>query len=135
MYLLDTNVVSEIRKARPHGGVLAWMAGASDRNLYLSSVTFGEIQVGIENARRSDPARAIELEAWVDDLMSTAQILSPDAPIFRLWAKLMRGRPRDWYEDALIAATAIRHELIVVTRNVRDFHHFDVPLFNPFTPK
>ena len=135
MYLLDTNVVSEIRKTRPHGGVLAWMASAPDRGLYLSSVTFGEIQVGIENARRSDPAKAIELEAWADELMSTAQILSPDAPIFRIWAKLMQGRPRDWYEDALIAATAIRHDLIVVTRNMRDFRHFDVQLLNPFTSK
>jgi toxin FitB len=132
LYLLDTNVVSEIRKARPHGGVLAWMAGASDHSLYVSAVTFGEIQVGIENARRSDPDKAIELEAWADDLMSTAQVLSPDAPIFRLWAKLMRGRSHDMYEDALIAATAIRHELIVVTRNVRDFRHFGVKLLDPF---
>jgi predicted nucleic acid-binding protein len=135
LYLLDTNVVSELRKAKPHGAVLAWLANVPDRSLYVSSVTFGEIQVGIENARRSDPEKAVEIEAWAEDLMSKAQVLSPDAPIFRLWAKLMVGRSQDMYEDALIAATAIRHDFTVVTRNIRDFRHFDVRTFNPFAGK
>jgi predicted nucleic acid-binding protein len=132
VYLLDTNVLSEVRRVRPHGGVLAWLGSVPNTTLYVSAVSFGEIQVGVENARITDPGKAAEIEAWADDLMSKAQIVSPDAAIFRLWAKLMRGRPVELYEDALIAATAIRHELTVVTRNVRDFSQFEVPILNPF---
>ena len=66
MYLLDTNVVSELRKPRPHGAVLAWLHGVDDANLHLATVTLGEIQAGIERTREQDPAKASEIGAWLD---------------------------------------------------------------------
>ncbi len=135
MFLLDTNVLSEVRRAKPHGGVVAWLASVPNSSLFVSSISFGEIQVGVENARKTDPGKAAEIEAWADDLASKAQIISPDAAIFRLWARLMQGRSADLYEDAVIAATALQRELIVVARNVRDFRQFDVQLLDPFAAK
>jgi len=132
MFLLDTNIVSELRRPRPHGAVLAWPEAVEDRDLRLSAVTLGEIQAGIEITRGQDPARAAELESWADRVAESYNILPMDAAIFRLWAKWMHGRPDSVYEDAMIAATARIHGLTVVTRNVRDFAPFDVPLFNPF---
>jgi len=132
MFLLDTNVVSELRKPRPHGAVLAWLNGVEDRDLRLSAVTLGEIQAGIEITREQDDAKAVELESWADRVAESYNILAMDAAIFRLWAKWMHGLPDSVYEDAMIAATARIHGLTVVTRNVRDFARFDVPVFNPF---
>jgi predicted nucleic acid-binding protein len=133
VYLLDTNVLSELRKPRPHGAVVAWVAAAPARDLHVSAVTLGEIQAGIEITRKQDAAKAAQIEAWLDDLGGTANILPMDGDAFRIWAKLMHGRTDDLYEDAMIAATAIRHELTIVTRNLRDFRDFDVPLLNPFS--
>lgn len=135
MYVLDTNVVSERRKPRPHGAVEAWIAAIPDRDLYIAAVTLAEIQAGIEITRRQDAAKAKELELWLDGISRTSNILPMDGETFRIWARLMHGRSDEFYEDAMIAATAIRHELTVATRNVRDFRDFDVPLFNPFTGK
>jgi len=132
MFLLDTNVVSELRRPRPHGAVLAWLNGIDDRDLRLSAVTLGEIQAGIEITREQDAAKASELESWADRVAESYNILPMDAAIFRLWAKWMHGQPDSVYEDAMIAATAAVHGLTVVTRNVRDFAGFDVRLFNPF---
>jgi len=132
MYLLDTNVVSELRRSRPHGAVLAWLGGVDDAQLRLSVVTIGEIQAGIERTRDQDPDRANELTAWLDKVMETYNLLPMDARSFRCWAKLMHRRSDTLYEDAMIAATALTHDLIVVTRNVRDFVPFSVPTLNPF---
>lgn len=132
MFLLDTNVVSELRRRRPHGAVLAWLEAQDDSNLQISAVTLGEIQAGIEITRGQEPARADEIEAWADQLSAAWNILPVDAPVYRLWAKLMHGRSDHLYEDALIAATALVHGLTVVTRNLADFEHFDVRLINPF---
>ena len=132
MYLLDTNVVSEFRRARPHGAVLAWLKGVSDDQLHLSAVTVGEIQAGIENTRDRDPARAAELETWLVQIASTYNVLSMDIAVFRCWARLMHRQSRAVVEDAMIAATAVVHQLTVVTRNVRDFQRFAVPTLNPF---
>jgi len=132
MYLLDTNVVSELRKAKPHGAVLAWIETVADANLFLSAVTLGEIQAGIEITRVQDPAKAEALEAWANQLANTQHILPMDAAAFRLWAKFMHKQSSALYEDAMIAATAKLHNLTVVTRNTRDFGRFTVPLFNPF---
>jgi predicted nucleic acid-binding protein len=131
-YLLDTNVVSELRRARPHGAVLQWLKNQADDDLHLSAVTLGEIQTGIEITREHDPARAGEIEAWADAVAESWNILTVDAPIYRRWAKLMHGKPDHLYEDALIAATALAHNLTVVTRNVADFANFGVRLLNPF---
>jgi len=135
VYVLDTNVVSERRKPKPHGGVEAWIAAIPDRDLHIAAVTLAEIQAGIEITRKQDGAKAKELELWLDGIGATSNILPMDGETFRIWARLMHGRSDDHYEDAMIAATAIRHDLTVVTRNVRDFRDFEVPVFNPFTGK
>lgn len=132
MYLLDTNVVSELRKPKPHGAVLAWFEGLEDTQLHLSAVTIGEIQSGIEITRKQDEAKASEIEAWLEMVAGSYNVLSMDAATFRTWAQLMHRRSDTVYEDAMIAATAKVHGLTVVTRNVADFKPFGVPLLNPF---
>ena len=130
MYLLDTNVVSELRKPRPHGAVLAWLQAADDSALHLSAVTLGEIQAGIELTREQDAAKAAEIEAWADQLAAAYNVLPMDSRTFRLWARWMHRRSDTLYEDAMIAATAGVHQLTVVTRNVADFARFGVPTSN-----
>ena len=132
MYLLDTNVVSELRRQKPHGAVVAWLNGVEDRDLFISSVTIGEIQAGIEMTREQDLERACQLDQWLDLVAGTYNVISMDAGIFRAWAKLMHKTSDTLYEDAMIAATAKVNHLIVVTRNISDFRSFDVKLFNPF---
>src|SRR5262249_32030128 len=126
MYLLDTNVVSELRRVRPHGAVLAWLQDVRDEDLHVSAVTVGEIQSGIEITREQDQAKAAEIEAWLEQVAETYNVLSMDARIFRAWARLMHRRSDDLIEDAMIAATAEVHHLTVVTRNVRDLERFGV---------
>lgn len=134
MYLLDTNVVSELRKPRPHGGVTAWLRTLDQRDIYISAVTIGELQAGIEMTRRQDVEKAKEIEAWVDQVLENWKVLPMDAPAFRIWAKLMHRRSDDLYEDAMIAATAHVHNLKIATRNVKDFKHFGVEIVNPYEP-
>jgi len=131
-YLLDTNVVSELRKPKPHGAVLAWLRELRDEQLFLSAVTFGELQRGIERTRAQNRIKAEEIESWVERLGGAAQILSMDAPCFREWARLMEGKQDHLLEDAMIAATARIHGLVVATRNDADFAQLDVPVVNPF---
>ena len=132
MYLLDTNVVSELRKLKPHQGVVAWVQNVPEETLHLSAVTIGEIQAGIEITREQDAVKADELSAWLDQVARAYNLLPMDAATFREWARLMHRRSDTLYEDAMIAATAQVHGLTVVTRNVSDFRGFDVPLLNPF---
>jgi predicted nucleic acid-binding protein len=132
MYLLDTNVVSELRRPRPHGAVVAWLEGVADADLYLSAVTIGEIQAGIETTREQNAAKAAEIEAWLEQVAQTYNILDMNADVFRAWAKLMHRKSGEIIEDAMIAATAAVHGLTVVTRNIRDFEGLNVPLLNPF---
>lgn len=133
MYLLDTNVVSELRKPRPHGAVVAWVEGVADADIHLCAVTLGEIQAGIEITREQDASKAAELEAWVGQVAASYNVLPMDAETFRLWARLMHRQSDTVYEDAMIAACALRNGLTVVTRNVGDFARFQVPLLDPFT--
>jgi predicted nucleic acid-binding protein len=135
MYLLDTNVVSELRRARPHGAVLAWLRGVQDQDLHVSAVTIGEIQSGIEITREQDEARAVAIEAWLDQIAGTYNVVNMDAQTFRVWARLMHRRTDALIEDAMIAATAAVHHLTVVTRNIRDFAGLGVPTLNPFAKK
>jgi predicted nucleic acid-binding protein len=132
MYLLDTNVVSELRKPKPHGAVLAWFRGLEDSQIHLSAVTVGEIQAGIELTREQDGAKALEIEEWLERVAASYNVLPMDAAAFRAWAQLMHRRSDTVYEDAMIAATAQIHGLTVVTRNIADFKAFGVPLLNPF---
>jgi toxin FitB len=131
-YLLDTNVVSELRKPRPHGAVVAWLSGQEEEQLFLSAVTMGELQAGIERTRHQDPSKASEIELWVDQLAASYQILPMDTPCFREWGRIMEQKPYQLLEDAMIAATARIHGLIVATRNERDFRQLDVRILNPF---
>jgi predicted nucleic acid-binding protein len=131
-YLLDTNVVSELRKLKPHGGVLAWLKELQESQIYLSAVTIGELQVGVEGMRDRDPNRAAQIQSWIDLLDEAYQVLPMDSACFREWARLMKGKSDDVLEDLMIAATARIHELTVATRNERDFASVDVRIFNPF---
>lgn len=132
MYLLDTNIVSELRRAKPHGGVIAWIQNIDDKDLFISAVTIGEIQAGIEITREQDAEKARQIEQWLDLVAQTYNVIAMDAAIFRAWAKLMHKTSETLYEDAMIAATAKANNLIVVTRNITDFRSFGVKLFNPF---
>ena len=131
-YLLDTNVVSELRKPKPHGGVVQWVRSLRDDQLFISAVTLGELQRGIERTRRQDAAKAREIERWVDQLEASSNVLPMDGRCFREWAKLMEGKSGHLLEDAMIAATARVRGLQVATRNEKDFVLFDVTTFNPF---
>jgi toxin FitB len=131
-YVLDTNVISELRKTRPHGAVAAWFDSVEEDRLFLSALTLGELQAGIEKTRHQDPSKATELENWVDWLPSSYQVLPMDTLCFREWARIMDGKPHELLEDAMIAATARVHGLIVATRNEKHFNQFDVKSFNPF---
>ena len=132
VYLLDTNVISELRRSRPHGAVVAWLEGVADHDLHLSAVTLGELQAGVEITREQDPEKASQIESWIDQVAQTWNVLPLDGRTFRVWAKLMHRRSDDLMADALIAATAIAHHLVVVTRNVRDFAPLEVETLNPF---
>ncbi len=131
-YLLDTNVVSEFRRPRPHGAVVAWISDQEEEQLFLSAVTMGELQAGIERIRHQDPAKAKAIERWVDQLAASYQILPMDTQCFREWGRIMDNKQLDLLEDAMIAATARVHSLIVATRNERDFAQLNVRVLNPF---
>lgn len=131
-YLIDTNVVSELRKLRPHASAVAWLQTLASGQGFFSAVTFGEIQRGVELTREQDRVKAEEIETWAKQLERLAQVLPMDAGCFREYARLMHRRTDTVAEDAMIAATARVHGLRVATRNERDFAHFDVPLLNPF---
>lgn len=131
-YLLDTNVVSELHKQRPHGGVVAWLESLDDDQLYLSAVTLGEIQAGIELTREQDPDKAKEIEVWLELVAGAYNVLPMEAATFRAWARLMHRKSDTLYEDAMIAATARVHGLTVATRNVSDFNALGLEVFNPF---
>ena len=133
MYLLDTNVVSELRKPKPHGAVLQWIQNVPDADLHISAVTIGEIQAGIELTREQDESKAAELDQWLELVSGSFNVVPMDAPVFRIWARLMHRSSDTLYEDAMIAATAKVHKLTVVTRNVTDFKSFGVSVLNPFT--
>lgn len=131
-YLLDTNIISEIHKPKPRGGVLAWFDTLRDEQVCLSAVTLGELQDGIERTRRHDPAKAVAIEAWVDDLQNISIVLPMDGPSFRIASRMMVGRQEDLLYDVMIAATARLHGLAVATRNEKEFKHLGVDVFNPF---
>ncbi len=134
-YLLDTNVISELRKRKPHGAVTAWIESLGDQDIRIPAVAIAELQDGAEITRRQDHVKAIELEQWIDRVMATFVVLPMDGSMFRDWARLMSGKSDDLAADAMIAATARAHQLTVATRNVKDFENFGVRVFDPFSSK
>jgi len=132
MYLLDTNIVSELSRPRPHADAIAWLSGIAPDQIFLSAVTLGELQAGVENTRRQEAGRAEIIESWIDSVATSYNVLPMDGRAFRCWAQLMHGKPADLIADAMIAATAVVHNLTVVTRNLRDFERLGVPTFSPF---
>ena len=131
-YLLDTNVISELRKPKPHGAVVHWLSGLQESQVHLSAVSIGELQAGVERTRQHDATKASQIKSWVDELADSHQILAMDSACFRDWARLMQGKSDHVIEDMMIAATARVHRLTLATRNVHDFERVDVRLLNPF---
>lgn len=133
-YLLDTNVVSETRRPRPNESVTAFLAKQNSDRLFLSVLTLGELRKGVESRARRDPDGALRLTRWLDELELefVARVLPIDREIADVWGKLSADRPRPVI-DTLLAATALVHRLVLVTRNLHDFNGLGVDLLDPFT--
>ena len=131
-YLLDTNIISEIRKGpRCHPNVAAWYSNIEEESLYLSVLVLGEIRKGIEGLRDRDAGKANELDLWLEQLQTSfqSQILPVDTSISQEWGRLSSLHTVPVI-DGLLAATA--HRLVLVTRNTRDFADLGIQLLNPF---
>ena len=138
MYLLDTNVVSELRKIRlgkADSHVADWADSIDAADLYLSAITIQELEIGVLLAERRDPTQGSVFRAWLDGHVLpafTGRILAVDTAVARRSARLHVPDPRP-VRDALIAATALVHGMTVVTRNVADFEPTGVSILNPWT--
>lgn len=133
-WLVDTNVISEIRKGpRCHPAVAAWWAGVDDRGLFLSALTLGEIRKGVEGVRPRDPAKAALLEAWLGEVAAAfgPRVLGVDAAVAEAWGRMAAARSVP-VVDALLVATASVHGLVLVTRDSTDVEGLGVPVLNPF---
>jgi toxin FitB len=137
MYVLDTNVVSELRKAsagKADPRVTAWAAGVPASSLYLSAITILELEIGVLLVERRDGAQGAVLRAWLDDHVLPAfagRVLAVDTAVAQQCAKLHVPNPRA-DRDALIAASALAHGMTVVTRNAADFEPIGVPVLDPW---
>lgn len=140
MYLLDTNVVSELRKARTKTvapSVVAWAEGVVGHELFISVITLFELEMGALQVERRDPAQGRILRSWIDGQVKEAfrdRIMPIDAAVALRCAGLHIPDPRS-YRDAFIGATAKEHGLLLVTRNVRDFERMGLELLNPWMPR
>ncbi|RBP16495.1 hypothetical protein DFR50_105138 [Roseiarcus fermentans] len=131
MYLVDTNVISEARRGTPQ--VMAWLRSVKSDSIYLSTLTLGEIMRGVVMKRRSNPHGVARLEEWLRRLRSdyADRILPVTDAVALEWGRIAASRSRGEI-DGLIAATAVVHDLIVVTRNVADFDDAGVRVINPW---
>jgi predicted nucleic acid-binding protein len=136
-WLIDTNVISEIRKGeRCQARVAIWWAGLPDEDMFLSALTIGEIRKGIEAVRYRDPGKAREIETWlrwVTDAFAD-RILPVDAAVAQEWGRISASRPLPVI-DALLAATALAHGMVLATRNTTDVAGSGARLYNPFSPE
>jgi len=133
VYLLDTNVVSELRRPRPNRSLLAWFEGVHSEDLHFSAMTIAEIQRGIEHCRIKDSEQAQELTEWLESRLLTGfEVLAFDTRAAREWGRMMHNQSAKLAQDAVIAATARTNSLTVVTRNVKDFRRLGVAYLNPF---
>jgi predicted nucleic acid-binding protein len=135
-WLIDTNIISEVRKGpRCHSGVAAWWADVEDRELFLSALTLGEICKGVEGIRPRDPTKAAALEGWLAEVARAfgPRVLGVDTAVAEAWGRISARRSVP-VVDALLAATALVHGLVLVTRNAADVEGLGVPLLNPFEP-
>ena len=133
-FLLDTNVVSELRKgARADPSVTSWYDGIEDNAVYLSVLVVGELSRGVERIRRRDEVSAHKLNLWLDGIVEdfAARVLPVTEPIARIWGGFGVPDPIPTV-DGLLAATAKHHGLILVTRNIRDVASTGVAVMNPF---
>lgn len=137
MYLLDTNIISELRKnAKANANVIAWARPIPTSTLFISVVTILEIEMGVLNKERLDPSQGAILRSWLNAHVLPAfsdRILNIDVAVAQRCAKLHTPDPRS-ERDALIAATALVHGMTVVTRNIKDFADTGVELLNPWNP-
>ena len=136
MFLLDTNAISELRRPdKANAGLAAWAASAAPAELFISAITLFEIELGAAQAGRKDAAKEAVLRAWIDKQVVPGfcdRIIPIDVAVAQRCAALHVPDPRP-QRDSLIAATALVHRLIVVTRNVRDFEPMGVQLLNPWS--
>jgi predicted nucleic acid-binding protein len=132
IYALDTMIISEARKPRPHGAVVAWFAATPISHYGIPAVVFYELQEGAEMTRRQDRSKSEQIDRWIESLAQRGNVLPFGAEVARETARLMDRQSSHLFEDAAIAATARVHDLTVATRNTRDFERFDVRLINPF---
>ena len=132
-YLLDTNVLSETRKKKADAGVISFLEAADSSTLYISVLTLGELRKGVAKKHREDREIASRLAGWVDglELSFADRILGIDAAMAKLWGYWSSERPRP-VVDTLLAATAVKHGLTFVTRNLRDVRDIPVKLLDPW---
>ena len=131
MYLLDTNVVSDVQRRLPKP--TAWLASVDPASVSLSVISLGEIERGIAKQRRVEPERAARLDVWLRELRrdNADRILAVTEDVALAWGRITAGPTRS-SADSLIAATALVHDLVLVTRNVADFEDFGLTVLNPW---
>ena len=127
--------MSELRKLRPHGAVLAWYEDHPQASYAIPTLALFELQEGAEITRHQNPQKAAELDIWIDDVTRRWPILSLDAPAAREAARYLHKKSSHLIEDGMIAAIARVHGLTVATRNTKDFEQFGIDVTNPFLYK
>lgn len=132
-YLLDTNIISELKKKSPNHDVVNWFEGIDTDDLYLSCITIGELKSGALKKSKTDVKTGKLLIKWIDGLMADyeEQILNIDLETCAIWAQLLNIDSTNAI-DGLIAAQSLQSNMVLVTRNIKHFKMFDIKLFNPF---
>ena len=132
-YLLDTNIISELRRKRPDSKVIEWFGGCNEEELYLSCLTIGELYKGGFKYSQAHPEKGASLMRWIEGIVTNYQghILPIDETTCIIWAKLLLIDGTNAI-DSLIAAQAKQHNMVLVTRNVKHFQMFDIVIQNPF---